>query len=141
MWRALQAWVGKHTRLAKAVEALARAHRQTTGFVSVAPTRAPRQRWSVGDEGKLEALKDLVSSAERLDALMASPGWKDVLDAKGFYQSLADRQTKNVTLREAQRFQAACEWSAIEGFFMELHQRIRRGRKAKEVLGKLVKTR
>ena len=102
------------------------------------PVRAVR--WSVGAATgeKVERLKDLVSSAGRLAETLASPGWKDVLDAKAYAQSLADHYCKNPSLPEAKRFQAACEWAAIEGFFIEVHNRVRRGREADATLAKQV---
>lgn len=110
------------------------------GFMSVEHGKRPRQRWSMVGvrEEQVERLAALASSARRLDALMRQPGWKDLLEAKLYYQSLADRRTKNPDASEQERFRAACEWSSLEGFVMELHARVRRGQEAEEKVRQVV---
>jgi len=88
-------------------------------------------------EADIERLRSLSSSGTRLEALVSSEGWNDVLDAKMYYQSLYDLMTKDPNRKDQDRFRAACEWSAIEGLFREISNRIRRGKEAREKLSKL----
>lgn len=112
-------------------------------FASLPPRMTPAEpgRWSSAtqrlrwaflgmDTSKRSRLAEAATSGRRLQALMDHPGWADVLEAKAYYQALADRQTKTPSLPEAQRFKAACEWASIEGFFQELAMRVRRGKEA-----------
>lgn len=96
-------------------------------------------RWSaIGmDEGKLETLKGLAASGARLERLTHDPAWADVLAAKAYYQELAERQVRNPAVTHEQRFQAACELAAVDGFLVELAARIKRGREAGEKLKEL----
>jgi len=73
-----------------------------------------------------------------MEALTNQPGWTDLLEAKQYYQSLADWKTKTPTLTEKERFQAAVEWATLEGFFKEVYGRMRRGREAEGKLNKVV---
>ena len=84
-------------------------------------------------------LQELVSSGQRLTDLTNHPGWKDLLEAKRYYQALSDWKTKTPTLTEKERFQAAVEWATIEGFFKEVHGRIRRGREAEAKVSKVLR--
>ena len=99
-----------------------------------------KRPWSWGGvtTDQVARLKSLASSAERIESLLQHPGWRDVLEARVFYQGNADNATKNLRVTDAVRFQAVCEWSAIEGFFKELNERVRRGREARKKLEQML---
>lgn len=103
----------------------------------IRPVRAVRlwSRIGLNDE-KIDKLKDLAASGRRLEILMESPVWQDVLGAKRYYQRLYDGMTKMVSVSHEDRLKAACEWSAIEGLFSELNRRVKAGREAQERLDK-----
>ena len=124
----------------QAVNTLATFWRTRQGFTPVERSKRPRLRWSMAGvkEEHLERLSELAASARRLAELMNHAGWKDMLEAKIYYQALYDHKTKNPDLSEQARFRSACEWAALEGFFIELSARVRRGQDAEKKLGQLV---
>ena len=129
-------------RLVKSVKEFSEFRRVRSSVVP-AKGRAPKARrtWSMlgVKDADVSLLQDLVSSGQRMDELTNHPGWKDVLEAKQYYQSLADWKTKTPSLSEHDRFQAAVEWATIEGFFKEVYGRIRRGREAESKVSKFVR--
>ena len=101
-----------------------------------------RRFWSAAGlkASDVTLLQELSSSSRRLKELLEHPGWKDVLEAKAFYQARADWQSKSLTVDDRGRFQAAVEWASVEGFFKELYRRIRSGEEADKKLGRLIAT-
>lgn len=100
-----------------------------------------RQRWAIFSRNteKEGRLRDLAISATRLETLMATDGWMDILEAKMYLQAITEERMKIVSVTDRDRFQASVEWSAIEGFFREISLRVKRGREAREELDKLYK--
>ena len=129
-------------RFVKSVKELAAFRAARGGFVPAKGHVAPKARrtWSMlGVKGSdVSLLQELASSGQRMDDLTNHPGFKDLLEAKSYYQSLADWKTKTPSLSEHDRFQAAVEWATIEGFFKEIYGRIRRGREAEQKLSKVL---
>ena len=82
------------------------------------------------DEQDVEKLKHLAASGRRLEEVLASPGWQDILAAKHYYLSSYDAQTKQVSSSPEARLIAAATWTGIEGFFKELSLRIKAGHDA-----------
>ena len=126
----------------KSVKELARFAQARMGFLPLGVHRGKtlRRTWSMAGvkASDVSLLQELAASARRIEDLTNHPGWKDVLEAKEYYQSLSDRKTKYPALSDHDRFQAAVEWAAIEGFFKEVYGRIQRGRAAEEKLVRLV---
>ena len=125
----------------KSLKALAAFRRARGGFAPAArATPTVKRLWSgLGVKASdVALLQELVSSGHRLQTLLDSPGWADVLEAKAFYQSRADWQAKALTGTDQQRFQAAVEWSALEGFFKELYRRVRSGEEAARKLSRVL---
>ena len=102
--------------------------------------RRPFRLWSVSvPEGEdVDRLRALVSSARKLEALVQSEGWSEILECKMFYQANADSKAKSPLVSDKDRFQAACEFSTLEGFFQEVSRRIRKGKEAEEELERRV---
>ena len=127
----------------KSLHELVQAHR----LRQMAPTPKPpmlKRRWAwlgVGTS-QVESLKDLAASGKRLESLLQHPGWTDVMAAKAYYQRVYDLRLKDTTpgpVADQQRFGAACEWRAVEGLFVELRERIKRGDTARQKLEQLLR--
>ena len=131
----------RFTAFVQSIKDLASFRAARGGFVADAPKKAKlRRTWSMAGVKASDAslLQELGSSGRRLDELTNHPGFKDLLEAKSYYQALSDWKTKTPSLSEHDRFQAAVEWATIEGFFKEVYGRIRRGREADAKLSKVV---
>lgn len=142
MWR----WLNKQRvwpAFVRSVKDLAAFRRIRGGFVPAAGHGLPKVRriWSMAGvtASDVNLLQELISSSRRIEDLASHPGWNDLLEAKQYYQSLADWKTKTPTLTEKERFQAAVEWATLEGFFKEVYGRIRRGREAEAKVRKVVR--
>ena len=91
------------------------------------PSKLRRKLWSGWrqQEKDFSRLKELASSAERLQELRDHPGWvQDIEDAKLYYLSQYDAITKNPNNTDRQLQDAAVAYQTIQGFFKEVNFRI-----------------
>ena len=100
------------------------------------PLKRLRGIWSQRGRAVTDLSKKqvLASSGTKLQDLMKHPGWQEVLDAKAFYQQAALQKSINLGTDDKARFQAAVEWSALQAFFLELTNRIAKGKEAQAEL-------
>lgn len=98
-------------------------------------------RWSTGPSKgeRIERLKGLSESGKRIEGLMKSDGWQDLLEAKAYWQARYDQVLRNPAREiDVVRSDAARERAVLDGFFNEVQQRIRRGQEADRELEKLL---
>ena len=97
------------------------------------------RRWSLGSQAKeqLAHWQEMERTGSALEALLASPAWEVLQEAKGFYQGRADVVLRDHRQPETARLKAAVEWQTLEAFFAEIRHRVRNGQVAREALRKV----
>lgn len=88
----------------------------------------------------VEDLRRIVAAGVALTALKGTKGWEELVAIKLYFQNLDVARSLDTTAEEKSRYQAACEWQAIEVIFREVELRIRKGRQAEADLRKVVTT-